>query len=161
LVSDLPFTNEEIPQALVRHPFRPSLDRIDPGGAYAWDNVRLVCVCANFSMNEWGLSTLVRLADAVVDHQRRTAIRSTLVAIWRARLEGRVQEALTVLPLLDETNARQYRRRIAGLRAAMTLGREGRLAAGVKAWATRQRRIGTTTDDGSAVSSQPAEDADT
>ena len=143
-------------------PSRPSLDRIDAGGAYEWDNVRLVCVCANFSMNEWGLSTLVRLADAVVDHQRRTTIRSTLVAIWRARLEGRVQEALTVLPLLDETNARQYRRPIAGLRAAMTLGREGEgLPAGVKAWATRQRRIATTTDDGSAVSSQPAEDADT
>jgi hypothetical protein len=33
LVSGLPFTNEEIPQALVRHPFRPSLDRIDAGGA--------------------------------------------------------------------------------------------------------------------------------
>jgi hypothetical protein len=159
-VSGLPFTNEQFPQALVRHPFRPSLDRIDPGGAYAWDNVKLVCVCANFSMNEWGLSTLVRLADAVLDQQRHTAIRSTLVAIWRARLEGRVQEALTVLPLLDEANARQYRRRIAGMRASMTLGREGRAAAGAKAWATRQRRIAAAADDGLQVSSQLAADAD-
>lgn len=140
-VSGLPFTEEEFAQALVRHPFRPSIDRVDPGGPYVWPNARLVCVCANFSMNEWGLDTLVRLADAVVDHQRQATIRASLVAIWRARLEGRVEEALAVLPLLDEFGARRYRRRIAGLRRSLSLGRQGLAVAGAKASATSKLRI--------------------
>jgi hypothetical protein len=156
LVSGLPFTNEEIPQALVRYPFRPSLDRIDAGGPYEWDNVRLVCVCANFSMNEWGLSTLIRLAYAVLDYQRQAAISSTLVAIWRARLEGKVQEALTVLPLLSEPSARQYRRRIAGLRRSLTLGRDGLAAAGAKASTTRRRRLAVSGDE--VIESEPGSD---
>jgi hypothetical protein len=108
-------------------------------------------------MNEWGLNTLVRLADAVVDHQRQMAVRSTLVAIRRARLEGQIQEALTVLPLLDEPSARQYRRRIGGLRRSLTLGRPGLGSAGARARETRQRRMAATKELSAAA---PEHDVD-
>ena len=74
-VSGLEFTDEEFPEALVKRPFAPSADRIVPGGGYLQGNVRLVCVCANLSMNEWGVDTLIRLADAVVNFHRKHVIK--------------------------------------------------------------------------------------
>jgi hypothetical protein len=135
-VSGLAFSAEEFPDALVKHPFAPSLDRIIPGRDYSSDNVRLVCVCANFSMNEWGLDTLVRLADAVVDHHRQDTVCNRLVALWRARLEGRIEEAIEAVDRMTLDEAKNYRRRIAGLRSALTKSPEGLRKAAAKARAT-------------------------
>ncbi|HEX6011829.1 MAG TPA: hypothetical protein VFY87_08520 [Geminicoccaceae bacterium] len=139
-VSGLEFTDEKFPEALVARPFAPSLDRIVPRGDYTVDNVRLVCVRANFSMTEWGLDTLVRLADTVIDHHRRSAIRDRLTAIWRARLEARIEEALTACDRMSADEARRYCRRVAGLRRALTLSRTGLRAAAAKACAARATR---------------------
>jgi hypothetical protein len=131
-VSGIRFADDSFPQALVKHPFRPSLDRIIPGGDYDTDNVRLVCVCANFSMNEWGLATLVGLADAVVDHHRNQGQISTLISLWRARLEGQTEEAMVAASRMPPDVAKSYRRRIASLRRVLTLSPNGLRAAAAK-----------------------------
>jgi hypothetical protein len=87
-------------------------------------------------MNEWGLQTLLKLADAVVDNQRKKVLKGTLVALWRARLEGRIEEALRAVERMPLSEAESYRRRIAGLRRALTLSPAGLRAAAAKARAT-------------------------
>ena len=144
-VSGLEFTDEEFPKALVKRPFAPSVDRIVPGGGYVEGNVRIVCVCANFSMNEWGVDTLIRLADAVVGFHRREVIRDRLVALWRARQEGRIGEALVAAERMAPDDAKAYRRRIAGLRRALTLSPEGLRSAAESARATLRRTEGLPT----------------
>ena len=139
-VSGLDFTDEEFPQALVKRPFAPSIDRVIAGGKYIESNVRIVCVCAYFSMNEWGIDTLVQLADAVVDFHRSTVIRDKLVALWRARQEGRIAEAVTAAERMPPGGAKAYRRRIAGLRRALTLSPEGLRAAARAARTTLESR---------------------
>jgi hypothetical protein len=52
-------------------PFSPSIDRIDTVGGYTTDNVRLVCVAANFALNQWGDDVLRRLAHGVVKTERK------------------------------------------------------------------------------------------
>jgi len=50
-----------------RTPYAPSLDRIHSKYGYEPDNVRLICVAANYAMNEWGESVLARVASGYVD----------------------------------------------------------------------------------------------
>jgi len=45
-----------------RRPYAPSLDRKDSAKGYLIGNIRLVCVAANYAMNEWGLHVLHHLA---------------------------------------------------------------------------------------------------
>lgn len=35
-------------------PFAPSLDRLNNKNGYTYENVRLVCVCVNAALNQWG-----------------------------------------------------------------------------------------------------------
>ena len=142
-VSGLAFSDQEFPEALVKRPFAPSIDRIIPGGAYTLKNIRLVCVCANFSMNEWGLETLLRLARAVVDRHSKEVIEAKLVALWRARLEGRIDEALVAGARMNTEQAKAYGRRIAGLRRALTMSPEGLQLAAARARATARGRLET------------------
>ena len=37
-----------------KHPYYPSLDRINNSRGYTADNVRIVCTCVNIAINEWG-----------------------------------------------------------------------------------------------------------
>ena len=53
-VSGLEFSSAAVGMGRTRHPFMPSLDQIEPGKGYTAENVRLVCVAANFAMNAWG-----------------------------------------------------------------------------------------------------------
>lgn len=64
-VSGLPFDSRVIGNGKARHPFAPSLDRIDPAQRYTRENVRLVVGIANFGMNAWGLAPLHELASAI------------------------------------------------------------------------------------------------
>lgn len=45
-----------------RRPFAPSIDRIECPRPYSLENCRLVCVAVNLAMNEWGATTLERIA---------------------------------------------------------------------------------------------------
>jgi hypothetical protein len=53
-VTRLPFTRQRFDEALVKHPFAPSIDRRSSSGGYTTDNVRLVCVAVNFRMGHNG-----------------------------------------------------------------------------------------------------------
>lgn len=49
-----------------RRPYAPSLDRIDATQGYVPGNVRIVCVAANYAMNEWGEKVLAQVASGYV-----------------------------------------------------------------------------------------------
>lgn len=49
-----------------RRPFAASVDRRDNRLAYEPDNVRLVTVCVNISINEWGSEVFEKMCEAVV-----------------------------------------------------------------------------------------------
>jgi hypothetical protein len=72
-VSGLPFDLTVVGTGQARHPFAPSLDRIDREQPYRRDNVRLVLAIANFAMNAWGLGPLIDLSDGVHRKHPRTA----------------------------------------------------------------------------------------
>lgn len=52
-VTSTPFTLYREPVSN-RSPLAPSIDRIDNTKGYETGNVRLVCVAANYAMNQWG-----------------------------------------------------------------------------------------------------------
>lgn len=54
-------------------PFAPSLDRIDSTKGYTRANTRLVCVCVNMAMNQWGETVLRTIAEAYLRKQGETA----------------------------------------------------------------------------------------
>jgi hypothetical protein len=64
-VSGLAFDLQVVGDGQAKHPFAPSLDRIDRHKPYRRDNVRLVVSIANFAMNAWGYEPLLQLASAV------------------------------------------------------------------------------------------------
>lgn len=68
-LSGMPFSLEVIGDGQAKHPFAPSLDRIDRHRPYCRDNVRLVVSIANFAMNAWGEKPLQQLASAL--HHKR------------------------------------------------------------------------------------------
>lgn len=45
-----------------RHPFKLSMDRIDPKSGYRYDNMRVVCFCVNVAIGEWGEEVLAAIA---------------------------------------------------------------------------------------------------
>lgn len=49
-----------------RDPWAPSIDRIESRHGYTDDNIRVVCLAANYAMNAWGLDVLLRLARGVL-----------------------------------------------------------------------------------------------
>ena len=69
-VTGMPF--DYLPKKVVSWKTRskaPSLDRIDNRKGYTRDNVRLVCVCVNFAINEWGYDHFVEMCDAFMTHR--------------------------------------------------------------------------------------------
>lgn len=90
-VSGLEFRNTAVGNGRARHPFMPSLDQIEPGKGYTADNVRLVCVAANFAMNAWGLDTLIQVARGVVE-QAAGEVADPADTAWYARQDARIQE---------------------------------------------------------------------
>ena len=72
-VSGLPFSFVTFGDGQAKHPFAPSLDRIDRHKPYTRDNVRVVAAIANFAMNAWGDQPLSILAEAVQRKQGRQA----------------------------------------------------------------------------------------
>jgi hypothetical protein len=91
-VSGLPFSEVVIGTGRARKPFAPSLDRIDRARGYAPDNVRLVCVIANFAMNAWGQGPLQELARAIAARARPEA-GDGAPAGWSTGREAGIAEA--------------------------------------------------------------------
>jgi hypothetical protein len=52
-----------------RHPFAASVDRIDSSIGYRVDNIRVVCLIANFAMNTWGEGPLRVLSARIAERE--------------------------------------------------------------------------------------------
>ena len=123
-VSGLEFSNAAVGMGRARHPFMPSLDQIEPAKGYTAENVRLVCVAANFAMNAWGLDTLIQVAHGVI----KTAAGESADPEdrgWYARQDARILEAEQMAASLQGELFRRQRARIAALKRARTLGPAG------------------------------------
>jgi hypothetical protein len=131
-VSGLRFSMARFSEALVKHPYGPSLDRIDSRQGYVRGNVRLVCTAVNFGLGQWGDEVFRTIAEATVHRQ------ATIIKEEGSQLSERIRAAEAVLPLLSDVEAQRQRRRIAALKRARTLGPEGLSAAAKKAWRTRK-----------------------
>lgn len=135
-VSGLEFSNAAVGMGRARHPFMPSLDQIEPGKGYTAENVRFVCVAANFAMNAWGLDTLIQVAQGVI----KTAAGESADPGdrgWYARQDARILEAEQMAASLSGELFRRQRARIAALKRARTLGPAGLKRAAKSAIATK------------------------
>ena len=106
-VSGLRFSMARFPEALVKHPYGPSLDRIDSRQGYVRGNVRLVCTAVNFGLGQWGDEVFRTIAEATVHRQ------TTIIKEEGSRLSERIRAAEPVLPLLSDVETQRQRRRIA------------------------------------------------
>jgi hypothetical protein len=136
-VSGHVFTTERVENALVKYPFAPSLDQIVPGGGYTKINTRVVCVLVNFAMNEWGDAYLREIAAAMM-RTDPAHLTDRAQEIWTLGMAARIDEALKAARSMEGSALTSQRKRIAGLRAALTKGRTGLTAAAAKALATRR-----------------------
>jgi hypothetical protein len=59
-----------------RHPFGPSLDRIVPSLGYVPGNVRIVAMCVNLAISDWGEDAFHRMAMAYARHHKATRKRN-------------------------------------------------------------------------------------
>jgi hypothetical protein len=132
------FSLQRFPDALVKHPFAPSLDRKLSSGAYTADNVRLVCVAVNFGMGQWGEEVYLELAHAAVQKESKGVDVGPNVD-WQVAYRERIAAAEAVLAGLPEPERAKQRQRIAGLKSALAKGPRGLKAAAAKAKASRKR----------------------
>lgn len=145
-VTGITFHLERFADALVKHPFSPSIDRIlsklenGSKGGYIEGNVRLVCVGVNFGMGQWGQELYMRLARAAVA-QENEPVKPNVPAEsgdWFAKQGERIAAAERVLTLVPAGERAAQVSHIAGLKAALRLGPSG-LSARAEA-AARSRR---------------------
>jgi hypothetical protein len=140
-VSGVKFDFERFPDALVKHPFAPSIDRILSSGHYTPDNVRLVCVAVNFGMGEWGLEVYMTLARAAVAREvkDRTNPDPQGDSDWHARQRDKIAAAETLQASLPESERGPLVRRVSALKAALKKGPEGLREGARKARETLRR----------------------
>lgn len=143
-VSGLEFSSVGVGMGRARHPFMPSFDQIEPGKGYSADNVRLVCVAANFAMNAWGLDTLIQVARGVIKKAAGENADPEDYA-WYARQDARIREAEQVAESLSGESLRRQRARIAALKRARTLGPAGLKQAAKSAIAARAGNLSQAT----------------
>jgi len=122
-VSGLPFSLAEIGHGRARRPFAPSLDRIDPALGYTPENLRLVCVAANFGMNAWGQEVYLHVARGAVAKADANAHDGDRA--WDARQDAKIRAAEREALLLSGHALKKQVQRIAALKRARTLGPAG------------------------------------
>jgi len=71
-----------------KNPLFPSVDRIDSSGDYTQDNCRLVCVCANYAMNEWGEWTLFDMARGIAEGGMEAEADTEKERLWHQMREA-------------------------------------------------------------------------
>jgi hypothetical protein len=143
-VTGIGFHLQSFPDALVKHPFAPSIDRKLSSRGYTPDNVRLVCVAANFGMGQWGEEVFLSLARAAVEleNHRTQEIRTTEEASeseWFERLRERINAAEKVRLMLSGKERAALDKHVAGLKATFNKGPKVVKEAGVKAGRSRKR----------------------
>jgi hypothetical protein len=136
-VSGISFNDERFDHALVKHPFAPSLDRIDSRAGYTPGNVRLVCTCANFGMGQWGEEVLRRVAVGMLkkDASPPAPIEDE---DWLRQQRAKLAAAEKLAQGLYGEELKSQRRRIAALKRSITLGPGGLRKAAARARSTRQ-----------------------
>jgi hypothetical protein len=141
-VSGVEFNLQRFGDALVKHPFAPSIDRKLSSGGYTEDNVRLVCVAVNFGMGQWGEEVYMTIARAAVTREARDRVDPDPAgdADWYARQRERIAAAEMLRDRLPETEKAKLRRHIASLRRALTLGPVGLRVAAQNATRRRETR---------------------
>ena len=115
-VSGLAFTSEPIDHALVKHPFAPSLDRVDSTRGYLVGNVRFVCTVATFAMNQWGVDVLRRVAYGIVEIEQKD------YKNWYRRQRRKLRKLDKDAENLSGAERSKQKHRIAGVKRALTLG---------------------------------------
>jgi hypothetical protein len=133
-VSGIEFNDNLFQNAFVKHPFAPSLGRIDCSQEYTHPNVRLVCVAVNFGLGQWGDEVCRTIARATLAKEAPPA------TLPPNLLSERIRAAQAVLPMLSPIEQAKQRRRIAALKRACTLGSEGLKKAAARALATRRQQ---------------------
>ena len=141
-VSGRHFSVESRGGGLVKHPFAPSLDKVNWKRGYTVDNTRLVCVAVNFGMNQWGEETYYELAECAIRMGKTRELRRSLES-WQGVQEANIQQAQRLMQTMSGAEKATQLHRIAGLKRAMTLGPEGLLRAAAAAIATRRRKLPT------------------
>jgi len=126
-VTGISFHLQSFPDALVKHPFAPSIDRKLSSGGYTPDNVRLVCIAANFGMGQWGEEVFLSLARAAVeleDHraQKTRSNEEESEGDWYNRLRERIDAAEKVRSMLAGEERAALNKRVAGLKATFKKG---------------------------------------
>jgi hypothetical protein len=145
-VTGLKFNLRRFPDALVKHPFAPSVDRRLSSGGYTEDNVRLVCVPVNFGMGQWGEEVFLTLARAAIDLEAaRAEFDPNPDALWYARQRERIVAAEDLVDKLPEVERAKQRHRIAGLKSGLAKG-PARLSQ-IAINAARTRRAGSNDPD--------------
>ncbi|MBP7983233.1 MAG: hypothetical protein KAY97_00105 [Chromatiaceae bacterium] len=54
-------------------PYLPSIDRINPGGAYTKENCRLVCAYLNQALNQNGVEMLIKMVGSIIVNNKNLA----------------------------------------------------------------------------------------
>ena len=137
-VSGIRFSSKRYRHAFVKQPFSQSLDRINSRKGYSPSNTRLVCVAANFAMNDWGLEVLAELAVGVRTLAKRKGSRQTEVITLKRKTIGEAEKAESQM---SGAQLIAQRRRIAALKRAFTLGPAGLRRAARKAAETRRSHV--------------------
>jgi len=140
-VSGISFNDERFDHAFVKHPYAPSLDRIDSQMGYTSDNARLVCTCVNFGLGQWGDEVLRRVAVGMLKREVRPPA-PTEDEEWLRRQRAKLAAAETLAQGLSGEEWKAQRRRIAALKRSITLGPEGLRKAAERARSNRRAADG-------------------
>jgi hypothetical protein len=122
---------QRFPDAFVKYPFAPSIDRILSSGDYTPENTRLVCAAVNFGMGQWGEELFLTLARYAVEYDKAKSTDDG--KYWYARQDERIAAAETILLILPMEERRAQAHHIAGLKASRTKGPDGLREGAIKA----------------------------
>ena len=151
---------ENFAHCIVRHPFEPSLDRINCAEGYSASNTRLVCVAVNFGMNEWGEEVYRELARAAVTHGKVADLEHSNQG-WIQQQQAMIQELEHRLVNGDCADQPHLEHVLAGHKATVTKGREALSLAARKAIANRKAKPSATTLSTCLSGEEPADRVET
>jgi hypothetical protein len=130
-VTGIPFHMQRFPDAFVKYPFAPSIDRILCSGGYTAEDTRLVCAAVNFGMGQWGEELFLTLARYAVGSDKAKSASGEKYRY--ARQDERIAAAETILLILPVDERRAQAHHIAGLKASRNKGPDGLREGAIKA----------------------------